>query len=119
MKKILVVDDEPDIIDLVRNRLEQSGYDVITAHDGVQAMDRVEQDHPDLIVMDAKMPHKSGYEVCSTLKNDPNYENIPIIMLSAQVKYVSRKIAFLSGADAYVVKPYGPEALLQQIKMLI
>jgi two-component system alkaline phosphatase synthesis response regulator PhoP len=118
--KILVADDEKSILKMVEARLKSNHYDVVTAEDGVQALEKIKASNPDLIILDLAMPQKNGLQVCKDLKRDPQYaafKNIPIIILSAWVRdKVGEEKAL---ADAYVSKPFEPESLLNEIRYLL
>lgn len=118
-KKILVVEDEKQLVDMLTMRLNAEKYNVIAAYDGKAGLDRAKKEHPDLIILDVMMPEMDGFEVCRILKEDAKYKHIPIIFLT--VKFQPNDIRFgkALGADAYITKPYEPEALLSKIHELI
>jgi DNA-binding response OmpR family regulator len=118
-KKILVVDDEPNILKLVCNRLKAGGYEVISAVDGEQALQTVRNEIPDLIILDLMLPKMHGYEVCKTLKTDEKLKNIPVIMFTAHGDVKDMKEGFDIGADAYLTKPFKPAALMGIIPGLL
>ena len=118
-KKILVVDDEPDIVKVVQLRLKASGYDVITANDGEEGLKKVKEERPDLVVLDVMMPKLDGYKVCRLLKFDSRYRAIPILMLTARSQPEDIKLAGECGADGYHTKPLEPKAFLDKIKELL
>lgn len=118
-KKILVADDEPDVVDLIQTRLTISGYDVIAASDGLAALEKAKQEHPDLIVLDIMMPKLDGLNICRMLKFDSKYKNIRIILLTARVQDYDRLLGQEVGADAYLTKPFDGEVLLHTIKRLV
>ncbi|MFA6078839.1 MAG: response regulator [Candidatus Omnitrophota bacterium] len=118
-KKILVVEDSQDIRSILSMRLVINGYDVVTAVDGQEGLDKARDEHPDLIMLDLMLPKIDGYEVCRMLKFDDKYKNIPIIILSALDQQEDREKATKSGADAYFIKPFDLELLLTKIKKLI
>jgi len=115
-KKVLVVDDDPVSLKMLSVRLEVNNFTAITAQDGEEAVEKVKQDKPDAIVLDLMLPKMSGYEVCSMLKFDDNYKDIPIIVLSSLHEQEERDKAIKSGADAYFIKPFDLELLLVKIK---
>jgi DNA-binding response OmpR family regulator len=117
--KILVSEDNPDIRKILVMRLEINGYHVIQAQDGEEAMDKIKQETPDLIMLDLMMPKISGFEVCRMVKFDDKYKDIPIIVLSALDQQGDREKAIENGADAYFIKPFDLELLLSKIKSLI
>jgi DNA-binding response OmpR family regulator len=117
--KILVSEDNPDIRKILVMRLEINGYDVVQAQDGEEALDKARKELPDLIILDLMMPKISGFEVCRMLKFDDKYKGIPIIILSALDQQADREKAIEGGADAYFIKPFDLELLLNKIKSLI
>lgn len=117
-KKILVVDDDPVSLKMLSVRLEVNNFTAITAQDGEEAVEKVKQDKPDVIILDLMLPKMSGYEVCSMLKFDDNYKDIPIIVLSSLHEQEERDKAIKSGADSYFVKPFDLDLLVNKIKTL-
>ncbi|NUP89023.1 MAG: response regulator [Candidatus Sumerlaeia bacterium] len=115
-KKILLADDEEDVKTIVEVFLQSKGFEVVTAFDGLSALDLVRTERPDLILLDVMMPVVNGFEVCTRLKSDPATRDIPIIMLSAmgQAESVDRGLA--AGAADYMVKPFDPVQLLEMIQ---
>jgi DNA-binding response OmpR family regulator len=118
-KKILVVDDEPNIVELLQARLENYGYIVSVAYDGQEALDRTYQEKPDLIILDIMLPKIDGYHVCQTLRSDKKYKAIPIIMLTARTLAQDIKMGMDLGAVSYVQKPFNPDVLLGIIQGLL
>jgi len=119
MPKILVVDDEPDVVELVRFNLKAAGFAVITAEDGAQALKRARQEAPDLIVLDVMLPDVDGLEACRGLRQEAATANIPIIMLTARAAEVDRVLGLELGADDYVTKPFSPRELVLRIRKLL
>ena len=119
MKKILLVEDERDLVELLTTRLQAAGYEVAVAYDGQQALDLVGQDAPDLIVLDLMLPKVDGYEVCRQLKADKRTQKIPILVLTAHSTEEKLKTALDCGADALFTKPFDPQALLAKISELL
>lgn len=115
-KKILVVDDEQDLLDFVTLRLEANNYQVVVARDGEEALKFFVQEKPDLVLLDIVMPKLNGFKVCQALKKNPAGAKIPIIMLTAKDRVNDIKLAKESGADAYIVKPFDASTLLVTIK---
>ncbi|MCX5712146.1 MAG: response regulator [Candidatus Omnitrophica bacterium] len=115
-KRILVVDDEAELVELVKMRLEANGYSVLTAYDGKEALDIAKKEMPDLIILDLMLPKIDGYKVCRMLKFDEKYKKIPIIMFTARALESDKKVGLEVGADDYMVKPFEPELLLSKIK---
>jgi two-component system phosphate regulon response regulator PhoB len=116
---ILVVDDERDILDLVRHHLVQAGYRVITASDGRQAIDMARRDRPPLVVLDLMLPVLPGAEVARSLKQDEKTRDIPIVMLTARGEEVDRIVGLELGADDYVVKPFSPRELVLRVQAIL
>ncbi len=117
-KKILVVDDEPHVRILLKSRLEANGFNVATAYGGLQALEKVKEENPDLILLDIVMPDLNGYEVARQLKADPELAKIPIIIFTASnVQELEEKCRSL-GVDYVIMKPFSPEALLGMVKEL-
>ena len=117
--KILVVDDEIYIVHILDFSLGIEGYEVMTALDGEQALAKVEQDKPDLIVLDIMMPKLDGYETCKALKSNPATKDIPVILLSAKGRNVDQKVGFEVGADDYITKPFSPRKLVERINAIL
>lgn len=118
-KRILVVDDEPDLVETLSFRLEASGYEVIKADDGQKGLDKARSEKPDLIILDLMLPKLDGYKVCRMLKFDEVYKNIPIILFTARAQEQDKKMGQDVGADGYITKPFEPQALLAKIQELI
>jgi len=118
-KKILIVDDEKDLVENVTMRLVHAGYEVLPSYDGVNAFEQVRKERPDLIILDIMLPKMDGYKVCGLLKKDARYAKIPIIMFTAKAHEEDEKLAREVGADAYVVKPFEAKALLAKIAELL
>ena len=112
---ILVVDDERDIVELVRYNLAQAGYRVVSATDGRQAVEMARRERPDLVVLDLMLPVLPGAEVARMLKQDEKTRGIPIVMLTARGEEVDRVVGFELGADDYVVKPFSPGELVARV----
>ncbi len=118
-KKILIVDDDPDILSVLRIRLEANKFGVIAASNGEEALTKAKVDHPDLIVMDVMMPPPNGYQVCRMLKDNPEHNEIPIILLTAKDTQSDKFWGVESGADAYITKPYNAEELIGKVQTLL
>ncbi len=114
--RVLVVDDEADLVSVLRIGLEAEGFEVIEAHDGESGLRRAQQDRPDLIVLDLMLPRLDGYKVCRMLKFDERFRHIPIIILSARAQEEDRRLAMEMGADQYLTKPYEVKELVVQIR---
>jgi two-component system alkaline phosphatase synthesis response regulator PhoP len=117
--KILVVDDEIYIVHILDFSLGMEGYEVITALDGEQAIEKAHAEKPDLIVLDIMMPKLDGYETCKALKGDATTRDIPVILLSAKGRNVDQKIGFEVGADDYITKPFSPRKLVERINSIL
>jgi DNA-binding response OmpR family regulator len=115
-QKILVVDDELEIVKVVRAYLEQSGFRVITASDGEQALAVFRHEQPDLIVLDLNLPKLNGLDVCRAIRRD---SNVPIIMLTARVEETDRLIGLEIGADDYIVKPFSPREVVARVRTVL
>ncbi|MFH1985740.1 MAG: response regulator [Pseudomonadota bacterium] len=123
-KRILVVDDEPDFAAIVQGNLEKEGFTVDVAYNGVEGLEKVKANPPDAIVLDVMMPEMDGYKVCSQLKGDDNYCNIPVILLTAVASHVtSTRYSHADGmateADDYIAKPASAEEITRSIKQLL
>ncbi len=117
--KILVVDDEPEAVELVEFNLKQAGYDVISAADGAEALKKARQVLPSLIVLDLMLPEVDGLEVCKMLRRDPATAGLPIIMLTAKAAEIDRILGLELGADDYLTKPFSPRELVLRIKKIL
>ncbi len=124
MARILIVDDDPDLVETVGMMLEAKGYETLAAYGGVEGLAKAKSDRPDLIVLDVMMPDKDGFAVCEELKADPEYEDIPIVLLTAIGQKVSTTRYSHSGgkatsADDFFEKPVKPDELVAQIERLL
>lgn len=117
-RKILAVDDEKHIVRLVQVNLERAGYEVITANDGKEALKKVEEEKPDLIVCDVMMPYMDGFEVLQNLRRNPETRDIPVIMLTAKAQDSDIAKGWMSGVDCYLTKPFNPMELLSFVKRI-
>ena len=117
--KILVVDDEIYIVHILDFSLGMEGYEVVTALDGEQAVEKARSEKPDLIVLDIMMPKLDGYETCKILKAEEGTRDIPVILLSAKGRNVDQKIGFEVGADDYITKPFSPRKLVERINTIL
>jgi len=117
--KILIVDDEPDIVDLVSYNLKKDGFRVTTASDGEAALHKIRKEKYDLVVLDLMLPGLQGVELCRIIRNDPKTVDTPIIMLTAKGEEVDRIIGLESGADDYMTKPFSSRELLARIKAVL
>jgi two-component system phosphate regulon response regulator PhoB len=118
-QKILVVDDESEAVELVEFNLKQSGYEVVTAADGEEALKKAKLNSPALVVLDLMLPEIDGLEVCKLLRRDPATAQIPILMLTAKAAEIDRVLGLEIGADDYVTKPFSPRELVLRIKKIL
>jgi len=123
-KRILVVDDEPDFCLIVQGQLEKEGFEVDVAYNGVEGLERVQENPPDAIVLDVMMPEKDGYEVCKELKDDDNFCDIPVLLLTAVASHVtSTRYSHADGmateADDYIAKPASAEEISKSLKRML
>ena len=118
-KKILIVDDEPNIVAAVEFLLQRSGYEVHVARNGDEALTLVETCRPDLVLLDVMMPARSGYEVCKRIRANPDWKNTKIIMLSAKARDAEVNKGLAIGADLYVTKPFSTRDLMGKINDLL
>src|SRR6266850_4490120 len=118
-RTILIVDDEPEGIELVEFNLKQAGFTVASAADGAEAIRKARSLRPDLIVLDVMLPEIDGFEVCKMLRRDPSTAGVPIIMLTAKAAEIDRVLGLELGADDYVTKPFSPRELVLRVKRLL
>lgn len=116
MPKVLVVDDEVNIVELIKFNLQKENYKVISASDGITGLALAQDNYPDLIILDIMMPGKDGFEVCRALRGNARTASIPIIMLSARGEVVDKILGLEMGADDYMTKPFSPRELLARVK---
>ena len=117
--KILVVDDEPSIVEVVQYNLKKAGFRVITASDGQAGLQRCRAEEPDLVLLDLMLPKVDGLEVCRILKQDPKTRHIPIIMVTVKAEETDRVVGLELGADDYVTKPFSPRELVARVKAVL
>ncbi|TAM37524.1 response regulator [bacterium] len=118
-KKILVVDDESGLVEMLSIRLEVNNYQVISASDGQEGLDKARSEAPDLIILDLMLPRLDGYQVCRALKSDEKYKQIPIVIFTARAQESDIRAGKEAGADAYITKPFEPDILLAKVSQLI
>jgi phosphate regulon transcriptional regulator PhoB len=118
-RRILVVEDESDLRELIRYNLEQEGFAVEEAADGVQALERINRRSPDLVVLDLMLPGMSGLEICRKLRSAPQTAALPILVATAKTTEVDRVLGLEMGADDYLVKPFSPRELVARVKALL
>lgn len=119
MPKILLIDDEIDLVEILKLRLEANDYEVIVATDGEEGLRKAREESPDIIILDLMLPKIDGYKVCGILKFDSKYREIPVIMLTARVREEDKKLGKEAKADAYITKPFDPQNLLDEIEKLL
>ena len=119
VKRILIVDDEQELVKAVQIRLQQAGYETLVAHDGQEGLEKAKKEKPDLIILDLMLPKMDGYKVCGLLKIDSRFSKIPIIIFTAKAREEDKKMGQEVGANAYITKPFDPQALLSKIKELL
>ncbi len=115
----MLVDDNPDIVKIVRLTLESKGFNVRCAYDGTQVFDVLKQQKPDLILLDIMMPEMDGIEVIRRLKGNPATSSIPVIFLTAKVQHEDLLRGYITGAEYYITKPFTPTQLLQGINLIL
>jgi len=119
MKRVLVVDDEPDIVEIVACLLEGEGYETLVARDGIEAVEVAEAERPDLVLLDVMMPEMNGYQVCRLLRAKPEFRDTPVVMLTAKAQQSDQFWGLDSGATAYLTKPFDNRELLRTVGELI
>jgi two-component system phosphate regulon response regulator PhoB len=121
MKKgtVLIIDDEKDLIELVRYNLEKEGFDVIAATDGQAGLEVVKKHRPDLVMLDLMMPGLDGLQVCQRLRADPRMGRVPVIMLTAKATEADRVVGLELGADDYITKPFSPREVVARVKAVL
>jgi DNA-binding response OmpR family regulator len=116
MKTVLVADDQPHIVRLIQVNLEKVGYRVVTAADGLEALRKVREEIPDLVILDVIMPHKDGFEVLREIKRDPRLMEVPVIMLTVKTQNADIVEGLREGAEMYLPKPFHPKELVSLIR---
>jgi phosphate regulon transcriptional regulator PhoB len=119
VKKILVVDDEPDIVELASYNLTKEGFDVSSASDGEEALNKIRSGNFDLVILDLMLPGIQGMEICRILRNDPRTQHLPVIMLTAKGEEIDRILGLEIGADDYMTKPFSPRELAARIRAIL
>lgn len=118
--RILIAEDERDIRELIVFTLrEVAGFDVYEAVNGIDALEKVSQVMPDLVLMDVRMPKMNGYDACEQMKNNPALRDIPVVFLSAKGQESEIKTGLKMGAEAYILKPFSPDQLISQVEMIM
>ncbi len=115
-QRILVVDDDKDVVRLMRGYLEQAGYEVLVAYNGESALHILWREHPDLVLLDLMLPDRDGWDITRMVRNDPALQHLPIIMLTARVSDTDKIVGLELGADDYVTKPYNPREVVARVR---
>jgi two-component system, OmpR family, alkaline phosphatase synthesis response regulator PhoP len=118
-KTILIADDEPNIVISLEFLLKREGYEVVVAHDGMQALEQIRARRPDLAILDVMMPQRNGFEVCQDLRQDPEFKDLRIMMLTAKGRDTEVSKGLALGADVYMTKPFATRELIAKVKALI
>ena len=118
-KKILIVEDEKDVVDLLALNLRKGGFRVFAVGDGATGLERARTDRPDLVILDLMLPKMPGLELCKILKSDPATRSIPILMLTARAEEIDRIVGLEFGADDYVTKPFSPREIILRIQAIL
>jgi DNA-binding response OmpR family regulator len=114
-KTVLIADDEPNIVISLEFLLEQAGYRVMVAHDGQEALEAIQRQPPDLVLLDVMLPRLSGFDVCQKIRENPDWQHMRIVMLTAKGREVEVSKGLALGANAYITKPFSTQELLAQI----
>lgn len=117
-KKILIIDDEPDLCQVLAIRFREKGFEVIIANDGLEGLNKAKDERPDIVILDLKLPKLPGEEVCREIRKDKAISSIPIIMLTAKDSDVDSVVGKVIGADSYMIKPFDTKRLLEEINRL-
>jgi DNA-binding response OmpR family regulator len=118
-KRVLVVEDEPNIILSLEFLVKEAGYDVRVARDGEEALKAVAEDHPDVVILDVMIPKRDGYDVCQTIRANPAWKGMRIIMLTARGREAEREKGLALGADDYIIKPFSTRELTTKLKQIL
>lgn len=119
MTTVLIVDDSHTVREMISDQLKRSGFTVVEAADGEEAIEKIKVSSPDLVVTDIVMPRKNGYELCRWIKNDPKTKHIPVVMCTSKSEEFDVYWGMKQGADAYITKPYHPPDMLEAVKKLL
>ncbi|MDX1368768.1 response regulator [Pseudomonas sp.] len=114
-KTVLIADDEPNIVISLEFLLEQAGYQVMVAHDGQEALEAIQRQPPDLVLLDVMLPRLSGFDVCQKIRENPEWQHMRVVMLTAKGREVEVSKGLALGANAYITKPFSTQELLAQI----
>lgn len=119
MSKVLVVEDSPPQREMISSLLKDNGMNVTSASDGIEALEQIQQDRPDIVVLDIVMPRMNGYELCRRLKDNPTTKELPVVMCSTKGEEFDRYWGMRQGANAYIAKPFQPQELVGTVKKLL
>ncbi len=117
--KVLVVDDEVNITQILEFSIGSEGYEVLSASNGEEAVEKARREQPDLIILDIMMPRIDGYETCRILKSNPLTKNIPVVLLTAKGRDIAKRLGYEVGATDYIIKPFSPSKLIERIHELL
>ena len=119
-KRVVCIEDEPEMIDLVRLILGRKGFDVIGANGGIEGLETVQRERPDLVLLDLMMPDMDGWEVYQQMKADDDLRNIPVIVVTAKAQSIDKVLGLhIAKVDDYITKPFGPQELLESVEKII
>jgi len=119
-KRVVCIEDEPEMIDLGRLILGRKGYDVIGANGGIEGLDAVRREHPDIILLDLMMPDMDGWEVYQQIKAEPALKQIPVVVVTAKAQSIDKVLGLhIAKVDDYITKPFGPQELLESIEKIL
>jgi len=119
MPRILLVDDEPNIVLALEFLMKKAGYETLTADDGEKALEAIREHRPDLVILDLMMPRLDGYEVCQRVRSDPALKKMIIVMLTAKGREVEREKGLAMGADLYITKPFSTREVVEKVRELL
>ncbi|HMA77163.1 MAG TPA: response regulator [Candidatus Krumholzibacteriaceae bacterium] len=118
-RKVLVVDDEANITQILEFSIEAEGYQVVSASNGEEAIEKARKEQPNLIILDIMMPKVDGYEACRALKSNPLTKKIPVILLTAKGREIDKRLGYEVGATDYIVKPFSPSKLIEKVNQYL
>ncbi|MES0340147.1 MAG: response regulator [Anaerolineales bacterium] len=119
-KRVVCIEDEPEMIDLVRLILGRKGFDVIGANGGIEGLETVQRERPDLVLLDLMMPDMDGWEVYQQMKADDDLRNIPVVVVTAKAQSIDKVLGLhIAKVDDYITKPFGPQELLESVEKII
>ncbi|MEA1978863.1 MAG: response regulator [Chloroflexota bacterium] len=119
-KRVVCIEDEPEMIDLVRLILGRKGFDVIGANGGIEGLETVQRERPDLVLLDLMMPDMDGWEVYQQMKADDDLRNIPVVVVTAKAQSIDKVLGLhIAKVDDYITKPFGPQELLESVEKIL